>query len=151
MKTLPIVALICLFSVKAISGQNPGKEEVLIKNFLTYVSGPKWHIDSVVDHYVLFYNEESKVASKVTRKFYLSMAVAELAEKLKAIKLSELTVTPYNDVEDKLQIMNLGEDYRQRSFVVSDPSRKFVRYFLIKDNQIESFVLFQDKAYLLLN
>lgn len=85
------------------------------------------------------------------RKFYLSMAVAELERNLKETKLDELKIIPYNEASEKLQILNLGPAYRERSYIVTDPSGKFVRYFLLKDDRIEAFVLFQNKAFLLLN
>lgn len=151
MKTLKYLIFFSLISIQASAATPPSREQAIIKKFLTYIAGPKWHIDTVVSKYVVFYSEESKVASRATRKMYLSMAVADLVEQVKKVKIEELKITPYNDVDEKLQIMTLGPDYRQRSYVVTDPSGKFVRYFLLKDDQIESFVLFQGKAYLLLN
>lgn len=151
MKTMKYFILFSLISLQAFAITQPSHDQTIIKKFLTYIAGPKWHIDTVVSKYVVFYAEESKVASRATRKMYLSMAVADLVEQVKKVKIDDLRITPYNEVDEKLQIMTLGPDYRQRSYVVTDPSGKFVRYFLLKDDQIESFVLFQGKAYLLLN
>ncbi|WP_119079476.1 hypothetical protein [Chitinophaga alhagiae] len=152
MKTFSAFILLTFFNMHvSFAGQPPENEQKIIRNFLTYITAPKWSIDTVVSKYVVFYSEESKVASRAKRKFYLSMAVTELAQAAKNVKINELKITPYDDADEKLQIMVLGPEYRERSFVVTDSSGKFVRYFLIKDDQIESFVLFQNKAYLLLN
>ncbi|GEP98574.1 hypothetical protein [Chitinophaga cymbidii] len=151
MKTVKFLIILSLISFHTFAVTQPSRDQAIIKRFLTYIAGPRWHIDTVVSKYVVFYEEESKVASRATRKMYLSMAVADLVEQVKRVKIDELKIIPYNDVDEKLQIMTLGPDYRQRSYVVTDPSGKFVRYFLLKDDQIESFVLFQGKAYLLLN
>lgn len=152
MKPLKCLILISLISLQVSAlGQPASRDKAIIKKFLNYIAGPKWHIDTVVSKYVVFYDEESKVASRATRKVYLSMAVADLVKELKKVNVDDLKITPYDDVAEELQIMTLGPDYRQRSFVVTDPTGKFVRYFLLKDDQIEAFVLFQGKAYLLLN
>ncbi|MGN6510926.1 MAG: hypothetical protein ACTHLD_15780 [Chitinophaga sp.] len=152
MKTLKCLIFISLIFWKVSASSQPAPcDDAIIKKFLTYIASPQWHIDTVVSRYVVFYDEESKVASRATRKLYLSMAVTELVKEMKKVNVDDLKITPYNDVDEKLQIMTLGPDYRQRSFVVTDPTGKFVRYFLLKDDQIEAFVLFQGKAYLLLN
>ena len=150
MRTLILILALSCFKASA-AFQQVGPGPAVIKGFLSYIIRPDWEIDTVTAKFVAFSKEESKVASRAKRKVYLAMAVAELAEKLKQVNLDELKVTPYNEVPDSLQIMRISPDTRQRSYVVTDPTGKFVRYFLVKDKQIEAFVLYHNRVYLLLN
>lgn len=145
------ISIILISSLQPAFGQQKSNDEIVIRDFLNYISAPKWNIDTVTSKYVLFYQKESKVASRVTRKFYLGMAVSELAEKIKNVKLDDLKIVPYNEAEEKFRKMLMAPEYLERSYVVTDTSGKFTRYFLLKDGQIEGFVLFQDKTFLLLN
>jgi hypothetical protein len=150
MKTLILISSL-FFHLQFAHGQSASRDEVLIRDYISYISRPGWHIDTVITKFVLFYAEESPNASRAKRKFYLSMAVKDLSDSLKQVNLQELQILPYDKAGEDLRILNLTADYRDRSYVVRNASGTFVRYFLFKDERIESFVLFNKKAYLLLN
>ncbi|SIO53780.1 hypothetical protein [Chitinophaga niabensis] len=151
MKTLIVIGLFISLSVRGYS-QSDTESKKLISQFLEYTLG-NWNVDTATAKYILFLPEESKVASRVKRKFYICLAIQELANELKGenINLADLKISKYEDADAELKKLNLNYDYSNRSYIVTNANKSFVRYFLISGQKIESFALFNNKAYLLLN
>lgn len=152
MKTKGILVILVLGINTSLFAQTSDESKKLIRQFIEYSKGD-WNIDTAISKYILFRKEESKVATKEQRKKYIEMGIKQLSSQMKEHQIDprDLTIATYEESDPSLKILSLDMDYSTRSYVVSNKQKSFVRYFLIRNDKIEAFVLYRDKAFLLLN
>ncbi|WP_423738047.1 hypothetical protein [Chitinophaga caseinilytica] len=118
------------------TGQIP--EEKVIRDFMTYVSSPSLDIDTIDLKYVVPYPVDTPVGTKYKRQELLRIMAFGLKNHIKTAELKTLKIVPYKKAPEELQDLILDEDLTERAFVAFD-GKKFARYFLIKDSQIQAF------------
>lgn len=128
--------------------QDKSTNERLIHEFLFYVNSPVCDIDTIDMKFLVSYPVDTSNGSKERRQKFLKLMVVGLKNHLENVNLNTLKVMPYNYAPDSLQILMLREEYSSRSYVVTD-SKAFTRYFLIKNNHIQAFDLFQKAFWLM--
>ncbi|MGX5817167.1 hypothetical protein ACWKWU_03175 [Chitinophaga lutea] len=146
---ISLFILICLHTSVYAQERLTGPQVVL--GFVSYITDSSWNIDTITTKYVHFMKEESKVASRETRKKHLGQAITMVSNELKKYPPGELEVIPYAYAPDSLQTLFLDDDYVYRSFILRSKTDGYKRYFLVKDDKVEAFLLFNDRAYLILN
>ncbi|WP_343704768.1 hypothetical protein [Chitinophaga sp.] len=152
MKAKSIFVFLALGINTSLSAQTSDESKKLIRQFIEYSKGD-WNIDTAISKYILFRKEESKVATKEQRKKYIEMGIKQLSSQMKEHNVNprDLTIETYEKSDPSLKILNLDLDYSTRTYVVCNKQKSFVRYFLIRNRKIEAFLLYRDKAFLLLN
>lgn len=128
-----------------------GKKE-LVMGFLNYIKEPNWKFDTLTKRYLLFRSDESPKFSRDQRKMIISFAVSYLATEVQNTNFSELIIKPYLEADSAMQKMFIRRETREDAYVVYTKNRSFLRYFLIENNKIVSFVTLKEgRAFVLLN
>lgn len=143
---LLLVLSLCTYS------QDNKKHIDLVTKFLQYIKVPNWKFDTLAKKYILFRSDESPKYSKEERKLIISFAVSYLSTELQNINFNEVIIKPYLEADSSMQKMFLKPGTKERAVIAYTKDKGFLRYFLIDDDKIKSFVTFkQGKVFVLLN
>lgn len=151
-KLILIMSASLFISLSAFSQNKDIKKLDLVKKYLNYIKEPNWKFDTLAKKYLLFRSDESPKYSRDQRKVIISFAVSYLSTELKNIKLNEVIIKSYLEADSSMQRMFLKPNTKDNVVIAYTKDKRFLRYFLIEEDKIKSFVTFkQGKIFVLLN